>query len=100
MRERTNSIECAKFRKYNLCIRISSHCWMASTEIAAPGMSEYERAKAAFDYMIENTYLDEPIGLELWRIHGGGEKAILYLEQRALSPLRFGQGCARTTPPR
>lgn len=63
-----------------------------TAEIAAPGMSEYERAKAAFDYMIENTYLDEPIGLELWRIHGGGEEAIPYLEQRALSPLRFGVG--------
>ena len=61
-------------------------------QIAVPGMSDYEKAKAAFDYMIENTYLDEPIGLELWRVHGGGEEPISYLEQRALSPLRFGVG--------
>lgn len=61
-------------------------------EISTPEMSEYERAKAAFDYMIRNTYLDEPIGLNLWRIHGGGEQPIPYLEQRALSPLRYGVG--------
>ena len=61
-------------------------------EIYTPGMSEYERTKAAFDYMIEHTYLEEPIGLSLWRVHGGGEEPIPYLEQRALSPLRFGVG--------
>ena len=63
-----------------------------AAEISQPGMSEYQRAKAAFDYMIRSTYLDEPIGLSLWRVHGGGEEPIPYLEQRALSPLRFGVG--------
>lgn len=61
-------------------------------EISTPEMSEYERTKAAFDYMIQHTYLDEPIGLELWRVHGGGEQPIPFVEQRALSPLRFGVG--------
>lgn len=61
-------------------------------QISTPQMSEYERTKAAFDYMIEHTVLDEPIGLELWRVHGGGESPIPFLEQRALSPLRFGVG--------
>ena len=61
-------------------------------KFATPDMSEYEKAKAAFDYMIENTILDEPLGLELWRVHGGGDTPIPFLEQRALSPLRFGVG--------
>ena len=57
-----------------------------------PGMSEYERAKAAFDYMIDHTVFDEPVGQELWRIHGGGDTPIPYLQQKALSPLRFSIG--------
>lgn len=57
-----------------------------------PGMSEYERAKAAFDYMIDHTVFDEPVGPELWRIHGGGDAPIPYLQQKALSPLRFRIG--------
>lgn len=61
-------------------------------KISNPKMSEYEWTKAAFDYMIWNTYLDELVGLDLWRIHGGGEQPIPFLEQRALSPQRFGVG--------
>ena len=60
-------------------------------QLVTPEMSEYERTKAAFDYMIEHTYLDEPIGLNLWQIYGGGEP-IPFVEQRAISPLRFGVG--------
>lgn len=65
-------------------------------KISNPKMSEYERTKAAFDYMIWNTYLDELVGLDLWRIHGGGQQSSPFLEQRALSPLRFG---VRIMPP-
>ncbi|WP_195282401.1 transglutaminase domain-containing protein [Harryflintia acetispora] len=61
-------------------------------KLVRPGMTEYERAKAAFDYMIENTVLDDPVGQDLWRVHGGGEEPIPFVEQRALSPLRFGVG--------
>ena len=57
-----------------------------------PGMSEYERTKAAFDYVLENMTRGESIGREMWRIHGGGDSPIPYLEQRALSPLQFGVG--------
>lgn len=60
--------------------------------LMTPGMSEYDRAKAAFDYMIRNTSMAEPIGLELWRVHGGGEEPVSFVEQRALSPLRFRVG--------
>ena len=63
-----------------------------AAKLAGPEMSEYDKAKAAFDYMIEHTVLDEPIGLEIWRIHGGGEVPIPYLEQRAISPLQYGAG--------
>lgn len=61
-------------------------------EFSTPDMGEYEKAKAAFDYMIEHTVMEQPIGLDLWRVHGGGEEAIPFVEQRALSPLRFGVG--------
>ncbi len=60
--------------------------------LVSPGMSQYDRAKAAFDYLIRCTSMEEPIGLELWRINGGGETPIPFVEQRALSPLRFGVG--------
>ena len=61
-------------------------------EISTPDMSDYEKAKAAFDYMITHVSMGEPIGSELWRIHGGGEEPIPFVEQRAISPLRFGVG--------
>ncbi len=61
-------------------------------EISTPAMSEYEKTKAAFDYMITHVLMGEPIGPKLWRIHGGGDAPISFIEQRALSPLRFGIG--------
>lgn len=61
-------------------------------QIVTADMGEYERAKAAFDYLIEYTVMDDPIGLDLWRIYGGGEEPISFVEQRALSVLRFGVG--------
>ena len=64
----------------------------AANDLIEPEMSEYERVKAAFDYMIIHTAIEEPEGLSLWRIHGGGDQPIPFLEQRALSPLRFGVG--------
>ena len=39
-------------------------------EITTPAMSDYEKAKAAFDYIITHVSMGEPIGLDLWRIHG------------------------------
>ena len=63
-----------------------------ASELTTPDMTEFEKAKAAFDYMIENTVFDAPIGLELWRVRADGEEAPTFVEQRALSPLRFGVG--------
>lgn len=45
-------------------------------EISTPEMSEYEKTKAAFDYMITHVSMGEPVGLELWCIHGGGDTPI------------------------
>ncbi len=63
-----------------------------AASLVTPGMSQYDRAKAAFDYMIRNTIMEEPVGPELWRVHGGGDQPVPFVEQRALSPLRFGAG--------
>lgn len=60
--------------------------------IVEPGMSEYEKAKAAFDYMIINTYLVDPVGLDLWRIRGDGREAPSFVENRSLSVLLYGAG--------
>lgn len=60
--------------------------------LLVPGMSDYQKAKAAFDDMIAHTVMGEPIGAELWRVHGGGEEPVPFLEQRALSPLKYGVG--------
>ena len=61
-------------------------------EISAPDMSEYDRTKAAFDYVLDHMTRGEGIGQELWRIHEDRAEPIPYLEQRALSPLYFGVG--------
>jgi len=60
-------------------------------KLVEPGMTEYEMAKAAFDYLIETSYYEEPIGQDLWRIRGGGDLPS-YEENRALSILLFGIG--------
>lgn len=64
----------------------------AAEEITTPEMTDYEKVKAAFDYMIAHTSFEEPVGLDLWRVHGGGDEPIDYIQERALSPLRFGLG--------
>lgn len=61
-------------------------------KFATPEMTEYEKAKAAFDYMITSTVLDEPIGLDLWRIHEGSEMPLSFVENRSVSVLQYGVG--------
>lgn len=64
----------------------------AIQKFAEPGMSEYELAKAAFDYMIEATSLTEPVGLDLWRIRGNHDALPSFVENRSLSILLYGVG--------
>jgi Uncharacterized protein involved in cytokinesis, contains TGc (transglutaminase/protease-like) domain len=61
-------------------------------QITEPGMNEYERAKAAFDYIIESTTLIEPLGLDLWRIRGDYAQPPAFVENRSLSVLLYGVG--------
>lgn len=61
-------------------------------KIIEPGMSEYEKAKAAFDYMIANTSLTDPVGLDLWRVRGGHDGLPSFVENRSLSVLLYGIG--------
>ncbi|MCL2035372.1 MAG: transglutaminase-like domain-containing protein [Oscillospiraceae bacterium] len=62
------------------------------SRITGPGMSEYDKAKAAFDYIIQTTSLTEPIGLELWRVRGENDPLPSFVENRSLSVLLFGVG--------
>ena len=62
-------------------------------EIQRPGMSEYERAKAAYDYLLDSVTSDDPVCPELWRIYQEDRNTpIPYLENRAMSILRFHVG--------
>lgn len=61
-------------------------------KFAAAEMSEYEKAKAAFDYLIENTILDDPVGLDLWRIRDESGRQPSFVENRSLSVLLYGVG--------
>jgi len=57
-----------------------------------PDMGEYEKAKAAFDYLITSANMTEPIGLELWRVRGDNNPVPSFVENRSLSILLFGVG--------
>lgn len=61
-------------------------------EIISPTMSEYEKAKSIFDFMIINTSLAEPVGLDLWRIRENVTQPPTYVENRSLSVLLYGMG--------
>jgi hypothetical protein len=57
-----------------------------------PGMSEYEKTKAAFDYIIETSTLDDPIGLDLWRIRGKDGTPPTFEQNRSISVFLFEVG--------
>ncbi|MDR2908557.1 MAG: hypothetical protein LBU86_01560 [Oscillospiraceae bacterium] len=64
-----------------------------TARITTPGMTEFERAKAAFDYIVETTTLADPVGLELWRVRGGeGDSLPTFAENRSLSVLLYNIG--------
>lgn len=55
-------------------------------------MTQQEKARWAFEYLIESTVIDQPVGLDIWRYRGGEGKQPGYIANRALSPLVFGIG--------
>lgn len=62
-----------------------------AAEFSTSSMNEVEKAKAAYEFVIRTTHFAQPVGLEVWRVRGGGA-APSYVETRALSPLLFGLG--------
>ena len=74
------------------------NAWIASLAdgIAAPILARElppaEEIRAAYLWLIENVYFADPVGLDAWRYHGDPDAPPPYLENRALSPLRFGVG--------
>ena len=71
---------------------ISSVVEQCLEEFYDPAMSEYEKTKAAFDYLIEKGPFSEPIGFDVWRLRSYGGDVPGYLENRSLSLLVFGRG--------
>lgn len=62
-------------------------------EIQRPGMSEYERAKAAYDYLLDSVTSDDPVCPELWRIYQKDPNTpVPFVENRAVGTLRFDIG--------
>lgn len=58
----------------------------------APELSQTEKARWAFEHLIETTVIDQPLGLDIWRYRGGEGNRPDYIANRALSPLVFGIG--------
>lgn len=62
-----------------------------AANILEPGMQDADKVKAAYEYVIANTFFAPPVGLDSWRIYD--DKAVpSYVENRALSPLAYGIG--------
>ncbi len=61
-------------------------------EIITEGMSDIEKLRAVYDYIITNTYFTAPIGTELWQYRSSSQNPPTYVETRALSPMLFGLG--------
>lgn len=66
----------------------------AVREIVTPGLSQEEQVRTLYHYLIEHVYFADPVGLDIWRYcdETTSGEAIPYLENRALSPLRFHIG--------
>lgn len=56
------------------------------------GMSEYEKVKAAYDYLIGIGYYTRPVALDIWRFRSQGDTVPSYVETRSLNMLQFGIG--------
>lgn len=61
-------------------------------KFAEPGMSEYEKTKSAFDYLIETGYYQWPLALDVWRLRCASGEIPSYIENRSLGILLNGLG--------
>lgn len=70
--------------------------WLArqiAEELITPGMSEYEKAKAGYDYLVQNVSKGEAVCPELWRIYQKDPNTpVPFVENRAVGTLRFDIG--------
>ncbi len=55
-----------------------------------PGITEYEKVKAAFDYVMELGYFIDPPALDVWRWRTVGDSVPTREEMRGLNMLLFG----------
>lgn len=55
-------------------------------------MTEYDKIKAAFDYLISASTYVKPIAFDEWRFRSSGEPAPTYVETRSQSILKYGLG--------
>lgn len=63
-----------------------------TAQFAQPDMGEYEKVKAAYDYLIGLGHYTRPIALDIWRIRSQGDHMPSYVETRSLNMLLFGFG--------
>lgn len=59
-------------------------------KIEQPNMTEYEKVKAAFDYIMELGYYQRPVALDLWRWRTAADTIPSYEQVRGLHMLLFG----------
>ncbi|MDR2655887.1 MAG: transglutaminase-like domain-containing protein [Oscillospiraceae bacterium] len=60
--------------------------------IEQPGMTEFDKTKAVFDWLIENASYAFSVGLDIWRIRGEGDAVPSFVEARTQSVILFGIG--------
>ncbi|MDE7230270.1 MAG: transglutaminase-like domain-containing protein [Oscillospiraceae bacterium] len=58
--------------------------------IEKPGMTEYEKVKAVFDYVLELGYFADPPALDVWRWRTAADEIPSREEMRGLNMLLFG----------
>jgi len=63
-----------------------------AAEFCDPSMTEYERVKAAYDWLIERGTYTSPVALDVWRFRSEGGSLPSYVENRSLSMLLWGLG--------
>ena len=61
-------------------------------KFVTPGMSDFEKVKAAYDYLLVNAAYVDPVALDIWRIRSRGDTVPGYIETCSLSILNFGLG--------
>lgn len=58
--------------------------------IEQPGMTEFEKVKAAADYLMGYAYYRRPVALDVWRWRTAGDSIPTYEQMRGLHMLLFG----------